>query len=464
VRDRFLCPAEFLNFRLSGELSSEAGYFTFGRDTVCYGRFRGKDHSNEPNTRPYNAFSGVSWGGAGLELPFDPTEVIDNARLERYPGCRLDKFERIAKRTYYRLRPFTSFWMRRSAQRFRAHAGRKKAFPRWPVDTTVEDICENLLLLALRAGGVRRVPFVWFWPDGARGCVTMTHDVETEAGRDFSLELLGIDESFGIKSSFQLVPEERYTVAQTYLRALRDRGFEICVQDINHDGRLFDERELFLRRVCRINRYGREFGAKGFRSAVLYRKPEWFGDLDFSFDMSIPNVAHFDPQKGGCCTVMPYFIGDLVELPLTTIQDYTLFHVLGERSIELWKRQMDLILAKHGMTAFLIHPDYIRGPRTLRIYKELLALLGEIRRREAIWFALPCEVDKWWRARSRMSVIREGKSWRIVGDGSERAVLAFATEVDGQLAYELADRPQPELRVCRTKAAIGPSNGAHQIL
>ena len=32
--------------------------------------------------------------------------------------------------------------------------------------------------------------------------------------------------------------------------------------------------------------------------------------LDFSFDMSIPNVAHLDPQRGGCCTIMPYFIGN----------------------------------------------------------------------------------------------------------------------------------------------------------
>ena len=29
---------------------------------------------------------------------------------------------------------------------------------------------------------------------------------------------------------------------------------------------------------------------------------------------------------------MPYFIGHVLELPLTTAQDYTVFHVLGDYS------------------------------------------------------------------------------------------------------------------------------------
>ena len=452
--DHFRCPENLLNFGLGGQLSSEAGYFRFGPTTICYGRSNGNINPRRSNSSVDDAFPGVSWDGSRLELPFDPSEVIDNLRLERYPGCQFGEFENIAKRTYYRLRPLTNLWMRKGAQRLRAYGWRKKQFPQWPVDTTVEDLCESLLLLVLRTAGVRRIPFVWFWPQGARGCITMTHDVETAAGRDFSLQLLGIDDSFGIKSSFQVVPEERYTVPQSYLKALRDSGCEVCLQDLNHDGRLFDDRKSFRRRVARINRYGRQYGATGFRSAVLYRRPEWLSDLEFSYDMSIPNVAHLDPQKGGCCTVMPYFIGDLVELPLTTAQDYTVFHVLRDQSVDLWKLQLEMILAKHGMAAFLIHPDYVRGSKTLRVYKELLIKLDEVRREQNVWFALPGEIDQWWRARSRMSIIREGKSWRIVGDGSERAVLAFAKEIDGRLVYELSGAPQPYLQGYRGERGV----------
>ena len=81
--------------------------------------------------------------------------------------------------------------------------------------------------------------------------------------------------------------------------------------------------------------------AKGFRAGVLYRKQLWYDALDFEYDMSVPNVAHLDPQRGGCCTVMPYFLGNLLELPVTTTQDYCLFNILNDYSINLWERQIE---------------------------------------------------------------------------------------------------------------------------
>jgi hypothetical protein len=89
--------------------------------------------------------------------------------------------------------------------------------------------------------------------------------------------------------------------------------------------------------------------------------------------MSVPNVAHLDPQPGGCCTVMPYFIGNILELPVTTTQDYTLFNILDEHSTELWKRQIELIMENYGLMSFIVHPDYIVAPSKRRIYEELLS-------------------------------------------------------------------------------------------
>jgi hypothetical protein len=145
---------------------------------------------------------------------------------------------------------------------------------------------------------------------------------------------------------------------------------------------------------------------------------------------------------------MPYFIGDVLELPLTTIQDYSLFHVLNEHSIDLWRTQLEMILAKNGLASFIVHPDYIIESETQAIYKDLLAMLVELRDRGAVWFALPHEIDSWWRARSRMSVIKDNGSWRVVGEGAERAVLAYAKVVDGQLVYESAETPQGQHLLC----------------
>ncbi len=138
---------------------------------------------------------------------------------------------------------------------------------------------------------------------------------------------------------------------------------------------------------------------------------------------------------------MPYFIGDVLELPVTTIQDYTLFHVLGERSIDLWKAQTELILRENGLMSFNIHPDYVIGHDTFAVYKSLLKYLRDLCRKTPIWFVLPSQVDSWWRARNKMSVVKDGNFWRIAGDGAERAVLAFAKNVDGNLNYELAQAP-----------------------
>jgi hypothetical protein len=440
VRDHFRCPESFPGFALGGALSSEEGYFRFGPTATCYGRSSSAVCDTLVESLLHDSVEEVTVGNAQVSLPFNPAEIVDNLRLERYAnsGGSENRYESFRRKLYYLVRPLTNLTVRKQVQKFHSRNWRKQIFPRWPVDTTVENICEKLLSLSMEAQGVDRIPFVWFWPGGARGCVLMTHDVENEAGRQFCAELMDLDDSFGIKASFQIVPEGRYAVSAEFLDTIRSRGFEVGIQDLNHDGRLFDNWEEFRRRVAIINRYATDYDAKGFRAAVLYRKPEWYDSLNFSYDMSIPNVAHLDAQHGGCCTVMPYFIGNVLELPVTTSQDYTLFHLLNGRSIDLWRTQIELILEKSGMASFIIHPDYVMEPGTKSVYKDLLRYLRDLRETGQIWFGLPADIDSWWRARSKMSVVKHGNSWRIEGEGAERAVLAYAKNVDGKLVYELA--------------------------
>jgi hypothetical protein len=76
-------------------------------------------------------------------------------------------------------------------------------------------------------------------------------------------------------------------------------------------------------------------------------------------------------------------------------------------------------------------------PERLLIYEALLGCLRAFAEKDSIWFALPCEVDSWWRARRKMSVVSDGASWRIEGDETKRAVLAYATVANGKVVYEL---------------------------
>jgi len=136
---------------------------------------------------------------------------------------------------------------------------------------------------------------------------------------------------------------------------------------------------------------------------------------------------------GGCCTVFPYFIGRILELPLTTTQDYALFHILGDYSIELWKRQIGLIMEKHGLVSFIVHPDYVGEERALGVYKALLDYVSRMRDERDVWIALP----RGWSERSQMRLVREGGRWRIDGRGHERARIAYASVEGGQLVYTL---------------------------
>ena len=336
--DRYKCANGLVDFRIDGNLSDETGYFRLGEDVICYGQCASGAPRKRATEPLHDASTHVTINQSTVRLPFDAAQVVDNFRYERYfaaAGSKARLRSGGLRSIYYLVRPALGVSVRKRLQRRYFRGWEKIPFPKWPVDRTVEDILEHLLTYSMQAQKVHRVPFIWFWPNGAPSCTMITHDVETSAGLAFCGRLMDLNDSFGIKTSFHIVPEKRYRVSASSLENIRGRGFEIDIHDLNHDGLLMSDREEFLRRAERINSYGKQFGALGFRSAVMYRNLDWFDALDFSYDMSVPNMAHLDPQQGGCCTIFPYLIGKLLELPLTTTQDYSLFHVLNDYSIDL---------------------------------------------------------------------------------------------------------------------------------
>jgi hypothetical protein len=444
--DYFRCPADLGSIGTRPDLSSHDGFFKFG-DAVGFGRFAGgrpATYATDPLT---DVLDSVTVADGRPCLPFDLSAVTTNLREERYRQNGYNLLQKTtsgeaAQRFYYLLRPFMAVGLRKHLQKVRLSGWDKIPFPRWPVDRTVDALMESAMTLALKTQGRTQIPFVWFWPDDSSACAMMTHDVEGQAGLDFCDELMNIDDSYAIKSAFQLIPEGREKAWRRQAEKLRRRGFEVNLHDLNHDGQLFVDREAFRQRATRINEYAREFGCDGFRSGAMYREQGWFSAFEFSYDMSVPNAAHLEPQRGGCCTVMPYFVGGLLELPLTTVQDYTLFHILNDYSIELWRRQIGLISKHHGLVTVITHPDYLIGRRERKVYIDLLRHLAGLRDRERLWIALPGEVNRWWRNRHLMTLVPAGDGWRIEGPDSHRARVAYATLENDQLVYKSDRMPQ----------------------
>jgi hypothetical protein len=439
--DYYRCPESFADFRSINDNSKpdceSVGYFRIGPDVICYGTALAKSSPKVTDSMP-DLLPEIQVQGTRCCLPFDPTEIADNLRYERYVnGVEKARWKRIVRDAYYHVRPALPVSVRRHLQRAWLSRRNRDSFPSWPVDRTVDRMFESLMVTSANAHKNVEIPFIWFWPEGKSSAAIVTHDVETQAGLEFVNELMEINDSFGVKSSFQIIPEERYVASESTLSAIRSRGFEINVHDLKHDGHLFDDHQEFLKSAGKINQYAERFGSKGFRAGVLYRNQSWFSAFSFSYDMSVPNSAHFDPQPGGCCTVMPYFVGDILELPVTTIQDYSLFNIIGTYSLDLWREQIAQISGHHGLASFIVHPDYLNSKSARAAYAGLLRHLDTMRSNQGLWIALPAQVDEWWRQRSKMRLVQHDGHWKIEGAGSERATVAYAVVADDRLKYRI---------------------------
>jgi hypothetical protein len=432
-------PDEFYTLQAPDTSDVGEGYFSLD-GTTLFGRISGGVPSATSTSALANAQDTVQIRAGKCYLPFDLDQVAKNLREERYvakgSANGVGNYKKdLVRWAYYLVRPLLGVGVRKHLQRISLRGAEEIPFPHWPVDRTVDRMFEQLLLLQMKALGVARVPFIWFWPDRSNGCAMMTHDVETKRGLDFCPDLMDLNDSYQIKSSFQIVPAERYKASSELLKEIKSRNFEVNVHDWNHDGRLYLERTEFLRRAALINEAAEAFGADGFRSGALYRNADWYDAYKFSYDMSVPNVGHFDPQRGGCCSIMPYFIGRILELPVTTIQDYSLFHIRGDYSIDLWKRQISFILKNHGLASCIVHPDYIIECKARSTYAQLLEYLKELKSSQGLWIARPKEIDAWWRQRNEMKLVERSGEWRIEGEGKERASVAYATSNGDQITY-----------------------------
>ena len=441
--DYFRCDPDTARFAIPRDIPCVPGFFRVGDDLICYGRSKGVTVAKDFSEPLQDAMPSISVDRQGIQLPFDPDQIADYLRYERYPADACSDSLRLgaspmAHDLYYVFRPLMPVSIRSVLQRVYLRDQLNNPFPNWPLDRTVDRLFERMMELALRANGNDPIPFIWFWPEGKRAALILTHDVESRVGVAFCSRLMDIDAEFGFRSSFQIIPEKRYEVTNAFLQEFKSRGFEVNVHDLNHDGNLFRERGEFRRRAAKINRYAIQFGTMGFRSGALYRRLDWYDALNVSYDMSVPNAGHLDPQNGGCCTIMPYFVGKILEIPVTGTQDYSLFHILNQYSINLWKQQSDIIIRGNGILNLITHPDYLVPQDAQTIYRQLLDYLSETCETENVWATLPSQVDRWWRMRHNMHIVLSGNSWAIQGDGSERARLAYARLVDGKLEYTIA--------------------------
>lgn len=336
---------------------------------------------------------------------------------------------------YYGVRPLMPRAVQLTLRRAYARRQAARDFPAWPIERVLLDMRDEDLRRRLRQPGTERVPVVSWWPNGARFAVILTHDVEGPAGIENIPRVLEVERRHGFVSSWNFCAEW-YPIPDGTFEALDRAGCEVGLHGILHDGQLFRNRANFEANLPKIHRYMREWGASGFRSPATHRNADWMPELGCLYDSSFPDTDPFEPQSGGCCSIFPFFIDDLVELPITLVQDHTLFEILREESIQPWVEKSEWIIENNGLINLLVHPDYVLTEDRLDLYDEFL---GFLRSQTGGWHALPRDVADWWKRRSSLECRWDSDGAHIVGPQADAAdaTVAWAHEEDGRILFDL---------------------------
>ncbi len=300
----------------------------------------------------------------------------------------------LINRSYYLLKPLIPWRARVALRRRRAQRRRVAYSDVWPINE--------------KAGAV---PPGWpGWPEGKRFALVLTHDVESTRGLSRATKLMELETKHGFRSSFNLVPEEEYRVPDSLRAELEREGFEVGVHGLEHDGKLYNSKHTFARKATRIRHYLEKWNACGFRSPLMQHRLGWLHELGVEYDASTFDTDPFEPEPDSVGTVFPFWVPGpdgtgYVELPYTLVQDFTLFAVLREKNIDIWKRKLDWLAAHGGMALLNTHPDYMcfegsergRDEFPITYYEDFLRYVRE-KYDGAFWSALPRDVARFYRA------------------------------------------------------------------
>jgi glycosyltransferase involved in cell wall biosynthesis len=298
----------------------------------------------------------------------------------------------IFNRLYYFFKPYIP-WSIRLAIRRRWAASRRVAHSDvWPIDA--------------KAG---TTPPRWpGWPAGKRFALVLTHDVEGEKGLGRVEQIMKLESKHGFCSSFNFVPEGEYCLPASLRQTMDRAGFEIGVHGLEHDGKLYGSKERFAEKASRIREYLQNWNASGFRSPLMQHRMAWLHQLGVEYDSSTFDTDPFEPEPDDVQTIFPFWVPGpagtgYVEMPYTLPQDFTLFVVLRERNIDVWKRKLDWIAEHGGMALLNTHPDYIcpEGGKAqpdeypVAHYEEFLCYARE-KYGDLFWHALPRDVSRYY--------------------------------------------------------------------
>ena len=367
---------------------------------------------------------------AGAALP----EEDDYYLYERYLGDRQRSRLLVP---YYALKPVIPRGLQLAMRRRYARRQAQRVFPAWPAEPILLERRYAALRAQLREGTAEELPIVNLWPRRRRFAFVLTHDVEGPKGVENIARVRELERSHGCVSSWNFVAED-YPIPSNCFERLRQEGCEIGLHGITHDGKLFQSRARFEADLPKIQAYLKDWEVVGFRSPATHRRADWMHELGCLYDSSFPDTDPFEPQPGGCCSILPFHFGDVVELPITLVQDHTLLEILQADTIDHWVRKSEWLIRHHGLVNLITHPDYLDTPARLAMYDRFLAFLSS---QSGAWHALPRDVAGWWNRRRELRLAPSSGGAMVVerdgaAEGSADGTVATVRQDGERLRIE----------------------------
>jgi hypothetical protein len=309
---------------------------------------------------------------------------IERRRAER-SSSRNGQIERIASRL---------------ADRFESHSRMRPTFPRWPCETALIGYWRRWLSDALAELRLSDGWHMAFWPEGAQCSIVLTHDICNATDLAQVEEICDIEELLGFRSAWYL-PVEDIQVDWQRIHEFQARGFEFGIRGIGSNQKIPGDGKDLRKLKPRQERAIRDHDCHGFRAPSLFRDVSWIGGLDFDFDASFCDTDPFDARPGGTCSVFPFFIGKLVELPITLGRDHTLIQLLRRNPLSTWSLKAHWLANAGAMIHLATEPRYLSIASYGGAYKNLLTEFSDLK----AWHALPSAVASWWRLRDEASLL-----------------------------------------------------------
>ena len=314
-------------------------------------------------------------GSGGVFLPFDPgrgdPQLLERVVRTGAARSAAGRAKRSSMRAYYGVRPLlprsTQIALRTAVQPYSG------AFPLPAVAD--RDGAARPLRRALRAprGPCRRAGPVARTVAGGRtpgrSCSHTTS--RRRSATTTSISCATSSSSTGIArpgTSFRAAIRSRTRSS----RSSGERGFEVGVHGLYHDGRDLESRATLEERLPAMRACGRALGCR--RVPLAGHAPLLGADAAARLRLRLVVSGHGPVRAAGAAAAaawLPFFNEDLVELPITLPQDHTAVRDPAPRDESIWLEKASFIKSRGGMALLITHPDYFLDAERMAILRAL---------------------------------------------------------------------------------------------